>query len=459
LPREIRDSVTEQWVRRLRGMGLEVRVLPGGHTAHATLPLGGAPFPSVAGPRHFSSVTFATVGSTRIKCVAPMPLFQLPLIDVGGALGADEFRTRLRRVWHEHQKALMATGRRLRSLGLDVKPEAEGALLSFPLGVEDTEARVRISGDYLVLPERGPREGIALAGPAWRLARRDVAWETASDAEIALTGQLERAPARLALGGGSPSNDTSSLDASALPSAVARPRTVALGGRQGPDRRILLVGGVLARDRELAEALRRAGIAVRVEMSADDALATFTRESVDGVLVDAHLGRQEGVDLVPQLRAVPGVVDLPVVVVDESPREALRAAARRAGAAGVLVHPIDSERTVPRLRRLLSERGRRRFGRVPTRLAVRLDGGQAAYTTSVGRLGMFVPTTEPPPDLQVVSLHLPELSRWIQAEAQATYRLDDAGGCGGGVGFRFRAFSGRDESAWIEYLSALDALG
>jgi two-component system chemotaxis response regulator CheY len=439
-------------------MGLEVRVLPGARTAHATLPLGGAPFPSVAGPRHFSSVTFATVGSTRIKCVAPLPLFQLPLIDVGGALSADEIRTRLRRTWHEHQKALMATGRRLRSLGLDVKPDAEGALLSFPLGVDDAESRVRISASLLVLPERGPREGIALAGPAWRSARRDAAWETASDAEIALTGQLERAPARLALSSG-PTTEASSLEDAAPERRVARAHTVALPGRQGPDRRILLVGGVLARDRELADALRAAGIAVRVEMSADDALATFARESVDGVLVDAHLGRQEGVDLVPQLRAVPGVVDLPVVIVDESPRDALRAAARRAGAAGVLVHPIDSARTVPRLRRLLSERGRRRFGRVPTRLAVRLDGGQTAYTTSVGRLGMFVPTAEPPPDVQVVSLHLPELSRWIQAEAQATYRLDDAGGCGGGVGFRFRAFSGRDESAWIGYLSALDALG
>jgi len=60
---------------------------------------------------------------------------------------------------------------------------------------------------------------------------------------------------------------------------------------------------------------------------------------LDLVLAESHLGRFEGVELIPELRTSPGVEEIPVVIVDGELRPERREAARRAGAAGYLVLP------------------------------------------------------------------------------------------------------------------------
>lgn len=447
------DAATRHWLTRLRGMGLEAQEVPGGRSVRAVLPLQGAPFPGIAGPRYFGSVTIATVGPARIKCMAPLPLFQLPLVEVGGCTRARDLETRIRRAWHELQQELRMATTRLAALGLELRHELDGASASVPLGLDDAEARARLGpGGSLVLPGRGPLSGLALEDPRQRRVPVDRSWETASDLEIALTTRLE-ALARRA---------SRARARAQAPAADARPPV------GGGERRVLLVGGVLARDTALADSLRRAQLRVRVEMSAQDAVDAFSRQSFDLVLVDAHLGRQEGLDLVPELSRLPGIASLPVVLVDERRRDSVREAARRAGAAGYLVHPVQPEKVTPGLLRMASGHRGRRFQRFSQRLAVRFDGEAGGTTVSVGRLGMLVCGSGASlPRLGVCAIHVPELERWVHVEAEAAYRVDGLDGIDGqgrigngtrgaaGTGFRFRAFSGRDEATWIDYVGAL----
>jgi DNA-binding response OmpR family regulator len=225
----------------------------------------------------------------------------------------------------------------------------------------------------------------------------------------------------------------------------------------GSGHRVLLVGPLLGRDAELALGLRQLGHRTRVEYTVPDALSAFGEQSFELVLVDAHLGRAEGLELVPALAELPGIEQLPLILVDERPRESLREAARRVGAAGYLSHPIDARRIAAGLERLLRGRGQRRFARLGQRLHVDWDGGAPAFTTAVARLGLAVCTDR---ELRAGTLHrwairLTELGETLRVDAQTVYRIPAAGVQDPSAGLRIRSFPDRNEPLWIHYLTAL----
>ena len=159
----------------------------------------------------------------------------------------------------------------------------------------------------------------------------------------------------------------------------------------GSGHRVLLVGPLLGRDTELIAGLRRLGHRTRVEYSIQDALDAFASQSFELVLADTHIGRAEGIELVPALAEIPGIERLPVVLVDERSRESVREEARRVGAAGYLAHPVDASRISAGLDRLLLGRGRRRFARLGQRLDVSRDGSDPGFTIAIARLGFSRP--------------------------------------------------------------------
>jgi two-component system chemotaxis response regulator CheY len=167
----------------------------------------------------------------------------------------------------------------------------------------------------------------------------------------------------------------------------------ALQRRAHSGRRILLVGPHLGRNAALTRGLEQLGFRVRVEFSAHEALEAFRQHSFELVFADTRIGRSEGLELISDLRALPGVENVPVVLVDEHLREPVREAARSVGAAGYLVQPLEAERVASGARRILESRARRRFSRLAWRLAVRSDDG-TAFTTSVARLGAFIGASE-----------------------------------------------------------------
>lgn len=435
---------------RFTEMGVPVEPQPGGRSLRGRLRLSQEPFASLAGAHRYDSIGFATVGATQIKCVAPLPFFHLPLIALGGCASAVDLEARVRAAWALRERNLRAAAQRLARLGIAAETEAGGQVLAFSIGDEDRHAVARmIDPQRVILPSCGPLSGLRATAPEQRGTRFDAGWGDASDAELALSQHLQRLRRRLA-----EAPAPLIVPARVLP---ARASASAAQQRARSGRRILLVGPHLGRSTALVRRLEQLGFRVRVEFSAHEALEAFRQHSFELVLSDTRIGRSEGLELFSDLQALPGVESVPVVLVDEHLREPVREAARSVGAAGYLVQPLDAERVAAGARRILESRARRRFSRLAWRLAVRMDDGRGAFTTSVARLGAFIGADwdSPPAELRRCQIELPELGRVLTVDAERIYKIEAAGARAAGVGVLFRGFHERDEAAWIHYLAEL----
>ena len=439
-------------VQRLRAMGLEVELLPGGRSAVARLPLRPSPLPTAEGPRYPAEVRFATVGAQHVKCLEPLALFHLPLIAIGGCTRAEGIEDRIRAAWAAQGEATREAARRLETLGASVSWETDGTVPTSPLGGDDPRAAARLlDSERVVLPGCGPLSGLPLARVADRVAPVPADLESAVDFEIAVTTRLE-ALARQAQRVEARRRTARGVAAAEAREDPARRVPVA--------RRVLLVGPLLGRDERLAAGLRGHGFDPARVRGVDEALAAFAAGTFDLVLADADLGRFEGLELIPTLRELPGVSRLPVVLVDDRARPSRKEAARRVGAAGYLAHPVDAARIAAGLARMAEGTRGRRFSRFPRRLAVRFEdetGGAPAFTTALSRLGMFVQTERESRHhaIERCTLALPEIGTTLRVEAQTLYRVDAAGAREPGLGLRFRGFPDGDERTWVEYLRAL----
>jgi len=435
---------------RLKEMGVAVDTLPGGRSLRGTLRVSIEPFASLEGARRYESISFNTVGANQIKCSAPLPFFFLPLIALGGCGSASDLEARIRAAWAVRERNIRAAAQRLHALGVAASTESGGQVLAFSLGHDDSKAAARmIDAQRVIVPSRGPLTGLRASGPEQRVMRFDPVWRDASDAEIGLTDRLGNLQQRLAT-----ERPPLIVAARSIP-----PRLVvapALQRRAQSGRRILLVGPHLGRNAALTRRLEQLGFRVRVEFSAHEALEAFRQHSFELVFADTRIGRSEGLELISDLRALPGVENVPVVLVDEHLREPVREAARSVGAAGYLVQPLEAERVASGARRILESRARRRFSRLAWRLAVRSDDG-TAFTTSVARLGAFIGAewNTPVDAMRRFEIELPELGRVLTVDTERVYQVDAAGARSAGVGVLFRGFGERDEVAWITYLAEL----
>ena len=441
------DGSLADLAARFAEMGVAVEALPGGRCLRGKLRVSLEPFVSIESSRRYESVSFSTAGSTHIKCVAPLPFFFLPLIALGGCVNATDLEARIRASWAVRERNLRIAAQKLNALGIAARAEAGGQVLAFSLSHDDAHAAARmLDSQRVILPSRGPLASLRVASPEQRVTRFEPAWLHASDAEIALTDRLEKLRERVA-----------QERAPLIIPARGLPVRSAVQTRARSGRRVLLVGPHLGRDAALARRLEQHGFRVRVEFSAHEALEAFRDHSFEVVFADAHLGRSEGIELISDLRGLPGVENVPVVLVDEHLREAVRGAARTIGAAGYLVHPLEGDRVAPGVERILQSRARRRFSRLAWRLSIRLSDGQGAFTTSVARLGAFIGAewSGPLDSLRRCEIELPELGRVLRVDTEGIYRVDAAGARTGGIGVLFRGFSERDEGAWINYLAEL----
>jgi len=279
-----------------------------------------------------------------------------------------------------------------------------------------------------------------------RLFAVDPAHSSAVELEIDITGRLERlarAEERLA-------------DRRRLAPATDRNRPQPQ--IEAHRNRILLVGPHLATDPGFAEGLRLRGCEVTQVHSASEALEAFGSRSFEAVFSDTHLGRCEGIELIPAVHALEGIAQLPIVLVDDRMRPPRREASRRMGAAGYLVHPVEVSRIAPGLARMLDAPKLRRFKRYSKRLAVHWRGSQnGGFTTGIGRMGMFVCTdrNSPTQTLEHCRLTLLEIGETLRLEVEALYRLSGAPSRSPGLGLRFHSFPDDNESTLIDYLCTL----
>jgi two-component system chemotaxis response regulator CheY len=430
--------------RRFREMGLEAGVLPGGRAVVATLPLGPMPFETPEGPRVLRAVRFYTIGHDRIKCMAPRALFHLPPIRVLDCEKATELEARIRETWNQRLALLRDARRWLDRLGVDVDVPQGAPQWCFSLGLDDPRARAAVvEPGKVILPSRGPLSGLALPDPAERVFAPDAGCHSATDLEIAVTVRLEALARR--------KRETSARrvveDGADLP-APRTPRGMPL----------LLVGSHLGSASALQESLRLRGFDVVCTTSAAASIEAFRLHSFELVLAETRLDRGDGIELVPALRALPGILDLPVVLFDERPSEHRRSSARAAGASGYLSGPIDAARLAAALAHLASERRRRRFARFERALSVSWPGCEnPAVTTEIGRGGCLLRGSTAAPARGRFALHLPETGKTLHVEAEVMYRLGELKpGPNAGDGLRFCGFDDGDEPAWIDYLAQLE---
>jgi CheY-like chemotaxis protein len=426
--------------RRFQAMGLEAGLLPGGRAVVVTLPLGPEPFETPQGARSLQAVRFYTVGHDRIKCVAPLALFYLPLIRIVDCLDAAQLEARIRAAWTERQRGIAGAQRWLDELGVAVEAPGGAPQWSFPLGLEDARARaISVEPRRVILPSRGPLSGAPITRWEDRVFDPDPGCRSAVDLELAVTARLEEL-----------ARTRRRPPAPRLDAELPAPRLVRLVPA-------LLVGARLAADRALHDALRRRGFAIETSRGMGDAVEAFRQRTFEVVLAESRLDRSDGIELVPTLRALPGILDLPVALIDDRPREGRRAAAQAAGAAAYWAGPLEAVATAESLAELAGT-DRRRFARYDRALSVSWPGcATPGVTGTIGRGGAFVRTPNPAVGRQRFSLHLADRNATLVVDAEPLYRFPDAARGPDGFGMRFCGFEPGAERAWIDFVSAAAA--
>lgn len=103
----------------------------------------------------------------------------------------------------------------------------------------------------------------------------------------------------------------------------------------------------------LALGLTRWGADVTTYVSAEEAVVALQTLAPDVLMTDLTLSSRDGLWLIEQVRAIPHLAGLPIVVLTGHRDIACLDAARRAGADDVLVKPVESRVLYDHIRHLI----------------------------------------------------------------------------------------------------------
>jgi len=98
--------------------------------------------------------------------------------------------------------------------------------------------------------------------------------------------------------------------------------------------------------------LADAGFEVLQAVDGEDGLGVLSRERVDLVITDINMPKMDGYEVIRRVRADPGLLQLPVLVLTTEGEADKRAIAKEAGATGWMVKPFDPERLVQTVRKV-----------------------------------------------------------------------------------------------------------
>lgn len=458
----LQGRVQQRQQARFERMGLACRAMPGGRTLLVSLPLGSAPFESLSGPITLERILFATVGPDQIKCLRPRPVFGLPLLDIRRCADAAAIEAVVRQAWRDRTRELRDTARTLERLGIEVGAIEGGSLLAFPLSGLAPEHPVLMQRlDEAILPSAGPLSGYVLAGPDERVVDVSGRLESAADLELLLGSRIEalarsaakRQSSARALRPDRPPTQPAPILV-ALAAGSAQP--TAPGAATARQPKVLLVGTRIIENTNLRDELARQGYRLATARSEPEALMRLAGMTPDLVISQYALGRSDGATFAQAVRCLPGIVRIPIVLLDTQHHPSRQDAARAVGAAGYVIEPVEPGRFVSKLAKLVASPGDRRFVRYTGRLAARLtDHGQACLATEIGRGGFFFATGEPIDEHTEMrcQISLPELRRKLDFVGDVLYRTELQGMDRQGIGVRIREISPEDEATLIEYVS------
>ncbi|MEE8558850.1 MAG: response regulator [Myxococcota bacterium] len=430
---------------RLEQFGIQVELEPGGVSATGRLSLSSRPFPSLLAPFTAEQARFYTLGHNRIKVFNPALFFPLPALNVSSCTSARAIESALRSAWSTHVGKLREAQRWLERINANARTDPRGLLLVLDLPQLEGPATLVRSRTELLIPSSGLLREVSLEGPSARTYRPLPGLECASDLEIGLSHEIDHRAAAA-------SRARAPAPARAKQGDSAPPETEL--------RRVLVVDSDRAVLAAAEQALVLRGLHVETSPDSMRSLQAFQKGSFDIVVANTRIPRMDGLELTASIRDLPGIAELPILLLDDRPNSASRRAAESVGAAGYIAKPPHWDDVAETLLDLLAGWDKRRFDRFPIRLRVELeDSSQAAptLTDSVGRGGIYILSAwdTNPGSIDRYRITLPGRIGSIRVEGIIAYRLDTVGRTRIGLGIRFLRFPDKDELRWISMIETL----
>jgi CheY-like chemotaxis protein len=427
--------------QRLRGFGLRIELARGATSAEGELSLASTPFETLHRPILIERARFYTLGHNRLKFFQPPVFFDLPAVDVTRCESALDVEAALRRAWAASLRDLGEALAWLQRLRAPTELVAGGARLRL---VDDAAGAIEVrSPRELLVPSSGELSGRSLTNPSERRFRPLASLESANELAISIASAMHERASR------------SSLVPAPPPLPAAKPLPVVKRAR-----RVLAVTSSTEALAELVGQLAEQSVEIDFLRDPSRALGAFRERSYELVFVDVHLGREDGFELAMRLRSLPGVEQLPIVLIDERESNTNRSAARDAGAALYAVKPLRWEEIGDTLLDLLDHAAYRRYRRFPARLVVRTTPGSESWdelTELVARGGICLRTRRDilPGAIERYRIDLPAPFSPIEVEGDVMSRATLPGYASVLAGIRFRSFLDEGEARWIRVIEAL----
>jgi CheY-like chemotaxis protein len=425
--------------QRLRAFGLSLELAPGDVSGQGVLPLTATPFETLGRPLVVARARFYTLGHNRLKFHDPAIFFDLPALDISRCESKSDVEAALRRAWAAQMRTLGEALAWLQRLEAQTQLVAGGARLRF---IDDASGAIEVRAPReLLLPSSGALARHSLHQPGDRRFRTLPSLESANELAISISSAVAERAQR-----GGTAHSPSGPD-------VTRPL------KTKRTRRVMAVS-LTPPPAELATLLALRQIELEHVRDPDRALAAFRERSFELVLVDSHLGRGDGFELALELRKLPGVEALPIVMLDDRETAGNRSAARDAGAALYLAKPVDWAELQPTLLDLLDHAATRRFHRFAARMAVRTAASAGSWdelTELVARGGICLRTRRDilPGAVERYRIHLPAPLDPIDVDGDVMSRATVPGYSSVLAGIRFRRFLDSGESRWIRLIEEL----
>lgn len=98
--------------------------------------------------------------------------------------------------------------------------------------------------------------------------------------------------------------------------------------------------------------LEELGFKIIEAADGDECMAAIRKSRPDAILMDWHLRKQSGLELITRLREIPGAARIPVIVFSGVEAENAEASAKAAGANGFVSKPTSKEKLAAEFKRI-----------------------------------------------------------------------------------------------------------
>lgn len=208
----------------------------------------------------------------------------------------------------------------------------------------------------------------------------------------------------------------------------------------------------------LSMLLKRLEYRVVTALSAEDALRVLEGAVPSVILTELSLPKMNGLDFIGQLRKIPRLFAVPVVLLTSKIDPGVKKSCADMGCAAFLFKPVDPE-TLYRTLQTLSEAAPRANIRINTSLGVFVANGEggvgrAGTATTISEGGLFIKTLNALPKNAQTSVTILIANHRIQTKAAVAYAIPPGTNASEepGMAMRFIEISDADRQVIRDYI-------